>query len=104
MISVVVVARNEGTWLLRTVQRYVATLPSGSEVIVVDDGSTDESADRLPTDRRVRVIRGRGAGVARARNLGGQRAKGDLLVFSDAHLELPDGWWKPLATRAARRG
>lgn len=104
MISVVVVARNEGKWLSRTVQRYAATLPPKSEVVVVDDGSTDGSVERLPTDPRVRVIRGKGAGVARARNLGGRRAKGDLLVFSDAHLELPNGWWTPLAARAARRG
>jgi len=104
MISVVVVARNEGTWLPRTVQRYVATLPRASEVIVVDDGSTDGSPARLPTDPRVRLIRGKGAGVAQARNLGGRRAKGDVLVFSDAHLDLPAGWWKPLVARAARPG
>ena len=104
MISIVVVARNEGKWLHRTVEQYVATLPLHSEVIVVDDGSTDGSIAHLVRDPRVRVIRGKGAGVAQARNLGARRAKGGLLVFSDAHLKLPDGWWKPLAARARRRG
>jgi GT2 family glycosyltransferase len=104
MISVIVVARNEGEWLARTVSRYAATLPPRSEIIVVDDQSTDGSPDRLPPDRRVRVVRGRGHGVAQARNLGARRSAGDLLVFSDAHLELPSGWWKPLAARAARPG
>jgi len=102
MISIVVVARNEGDRLIRTVQGYAATLPTRSEILVVDDGSTDGSPGRLPRDRRVRVIRGPGKGVATARNLGGRRAKGDLLVFSDAHIEVPKGWWKRLAERARR--
>jgi glycosyltransferase involved in cell wall biosynthesis len=104
MISVVVVARNEGTWLPRTVRQYASTLPRQSEIVVVDDGSTDGSLDALAPDPRLRVIRGKGAGVAQARNLGARCARGDLLVFSDAHLALPEGWWKPLANRAARRG
>jgi GT2 family glycosyltransferase len=104
VISVIVVARNEGTWLARTVAGYAATLPPRSEIVVVDDRSTDGSAARLPRDPRIRVVRGRGDGVAQARNLGARRAVGDLLVFSDAHLELPRGWWKPLAARAARTG
>lgn len=106
MISVVVIARNEGAWLARTVERYARTLPAGAEVVVVDDGSTDASTERLRAVRsvRVRLVRGTGGGVAKARNLGARRATGDLLVFSDAHLELPDGWWKPLAVRAGRRG
>lgn len=104
MISVVVVARNEGDQLVRTVQQYAETLPSSSEIIVVDDGSSDGSCERLPADARIRVVRGTGKGVAQARNRGARRARGDLLVFSDAHLELPPGWWKPLASRAARKG
>jgi glycosyltransferase involved in cell wall biosynthesis len=104
MISVVVIARNEGARLIRTVERYAATLPVNSEIIVVDDASTDGSAGMLPTDRRIRVVRGSGKGVAQGRNLGARRAKGDLLVFSDAHIDVEKGWWKPLAARATRPG
>jgi GT2 family glycosyltransferase len=104
MISTVVVARNEGDEVVRTVGQYARTLPPSSEILVVDDGSSDGSIERLPKDRRIRVIAGAGRGVAQARNRGARRAKGDLLVFSDAHLELPNGWWKGLAARAARKG
>ena len=104
MISVVVITRDEGDRLIATVEQYLATLPPRSEVIVVDDGSTDGSCERLPRDRRVRIVRGSGRGVAQARNAGGRVARGSVLVFSDAHLEIPKGWWQPLAERAVRPG
>jgi len=43
-ISVVVISRNEGGELRRTVENFDDTLPAGSEIVVVDDGSTDGSA------------------------------------------------------------
>jgi GT2 family glycosyltransferase len=93
-ISVVVISRNEGNFLRRTVDNLIDTLPSDAEIIVVDDGSTDRSADRLP--RRVRLHRANGMGVAKARNFGGQHATGDILIFADAHLGLDANWWRPL--------
>jgi GT2 family glycosyltransferase len=104
LISVVVVARNEGDRLARTVGQFAETLPRRSEIVVVDDGSDDDSIERLPADRRILVVRGRAAGVARARNLGARRASGQMLVFSDGHMDVDRGWWEPLAERAARRG
>jgi len=97
-ISVVVITRNEGTFLRRTVENFEDTLPDGSEIVVVDDGSTDGSARHLEhrRGRRVRLYRVRGLGVAKARNFGGQQAHGDVLVFADAHLGLDPLWWQPL--------
>jgi GT2 family glycosyltransferase len=91
-ISVIVVTRNEGTELHRTVENLRDTLPAGSEIVIVDDGSTDGSTTRY----RRRIV-AEGLGVARARNLGASRSKGELLVFADAHIRLPKGWWRPLA-------
>jgi GT2 family glycosyltransferase len=104
MISVVVVARNEGDRLARTVEQFAATLPRRSEIVVVDDASEDDSIARLPRDRRVVVVRGQGEGVARARNRGARRARGGVLFFSDGHMDVERGWWEPLAERAARPG
>lgn len=91
-ISVVVVTRNEGEELARTVENLRDTLPARSEVVIVDDGSTDGSTTRFR-----RRIAAAGLGVARARNLGVKHSTGDLLVFADAHIRLDRGWWKPLA-------
>jgi glycosyltransferase involved in cell wall biosynthesis len=83
--------------LKRTVENLTDTLPGAAEIIVVDDGSTDESAAGLASRGRVRVHRASGLGVAKARNFGGQQARGDILIFADAHLGLDSGWWRPLA-------
>ncbi len=97
-ISAVVISRNEGRELALTVENLDDTLPAGSEIVVVDDGSTDRSIERLKLKRgRVRVKRVKNHGVARARNLGARIARGDLLVWADAHIRLPERWWQPLA-------
>ncbi|HBY62051.1 MAG TPA: glycosyl transferase [Solibacterales bacterium] len=94
-LSVVVVSRNEGEWLRRTVEGLEPTLPADAETIVVDDGSTDGSAAFL-TGTKARVIRTRGVGVARARNAGARRAAGSALIFLDGHMVVRAGWWEPL--------
>jgi len=98
-ISVVVISRNEGRLLRRTVENLEDTLPDDSEILLVDDGSTDGSADYLARRRKGRTLlhRVRGYGVAKARNFGGRQARGNVLVFADAHLGMDACWWRPLA-------
>ncbi len=96
-ISTVVISRNEGFRLKETVENLRDTLPGGSEILVVDDASTDGSTDFLAGRRGlVRMVRSSGIGVAKARNFGGSRTTGEVVIFADAHLQLPIGWWKPL--------
>lgn len=56
------------------------------EVIVVDDGSTDSSAERVGdlVDKRIRLVQQPNAGVAAARNRGIREANGEWVVFLDA--------------------
>jgi glycosyltransferase involved in cell wall biosynthesis len=96
-LSVVVITRNEGEELRRTVENLEDTLPEGGEIVVVDDGSTDGSADHLAKRRsRVRLKRGKGLGVARARNWGARESRGAVVVFADAHIRVERLWWRPL--------
>ncbi len=96
-LAAVVISLQEGANLRLTVEQLGRTLPPGSEIIVVDDGSTDGSAGFLEqSGSPARLIRAQGLGVAGARNRGAAEAHGDVLVFVDAHMRLPEGWWKPL--------
>jgi glycosyltransferase involved in cell wall biosynthesis len=103
-LSVVIISLNEGESLRRTVDNLLAGLPSQSEIIVVDDSSTDGStaflSDGYPG---VTVLRPpERLGVSRARNFGARHAHGDVLVFSDAHVCAPPGWSEPLLEVLAR--
>ncbi len=91
-ISVVVITRNEGLELRNTLQSLRATLPARSEIVIVDDRSTDGSTTGLR-----RVVKAGGIGVARSRNLGVSKTSGDFLFFADAHIRLEKNWWRPLA-------
>lgn len=96
-ISVIVISRNEGRELRLTVENLRDTLPGESEIIVVDDGSTDRSAQFLDRKRSsARLCRVKGLGVARARTFGTANAKGDILVYADAHIRTDPYWWRPL--------
>lgn len=95
LFSVVIPSLNEGAMLHMTVDSILAqTRYPALEVLVVDDGSTDGSCERYATcgDARVRLVRGGGLGVARARNLGESHVRGAKVVFIDAHCRVSAGW------------
>ena len=95
MISVIITAHNEGTDLeiTATLAAYGSLRPH--EVIVVDDCSEPrwEVGERLDHIERCRVIKTpHQLGVAASRNFGAARATGDVIVFLDSHMRMPD-WW-----------
>lgn len=90
-ISVVVPAYNAATWIEATLQSVLAQDWPVLEVLVVDDGSTDDTAERVARAfPQVRLLRQRNAGVAAARNAGLHAATGQWVAFIDA-----DDHWLP---------
>lgn len=84
-VSVVIPAYNAAVYLQATLESCLRqTLPPG-EIIVVDDGSGDETAAVAGKfGCGVRVERVKNGGVARARNIGARLACGEFLLFLDA--------------------
>jgi glycosyltransferase involved in cell wall biosynthesis len=92
MISVVIPAYNAERYLAQALESVVRQTHTEIEIVVVDDGSTDRSADvaRSYPDSRVRVVEQPNGGPAAARNHGVRLARGELLAFLDA-----DDLWEP---------
>jgi GT2 family glycosyltransferase len=103
-LSVVIPALNEGDNLRRTIAGLEGNLPAMSEIIVVDDGSSDGCSDFLRGSRLVHLLEpeapGRRLGVSGARNRGARAASGGVLVFLDAHCDVVPNWTVPLVEAA----
>lgn len=92
LISVIIPALNSADTLPRCLKALQSSPYQRWEGIVVDDGSNDGSAD-LVRRAGMRVVPSQfpHSGPARARNLGAQIAKGDVLLFIDSDVEIrPD--------------
>lgn len=103
-VSTVIPAYNRRDYLPRAIDSALAQTVPVDEVLIVDDGSTDGSAELVESryGNRVRVIRQANTGVAGARRRGIQEASGEWIAFLDSDDEwLPDRNGELL--RAAKR-
>ncbi len=91
-VSVIVPLYNKAPYVRRALDSVAAQTFRDFELIVVDDGSTDEGASVVESfgDVRVRLIRQENAGPGAARNRGIKEARGEVLAFLDA-----DDEWLP---------
>ena len=95
LISILIPAYNAAPFLRRSVGSALAQTYANIEVVIVDDGSTDDTpaiADQLAADdRRIRVVHQENRGLAEARRSGIKAATADYICHLDADDELlPD--------------
>jgi len=90
-VSVVIPAYNSGRFIARAVESVLGQSRAAAEVIVVDDGSTDDTGEAVRRyGERVRYVRQENGGASVARNTGVAAAEGEWIAFLDA-----DDEWLP---------
>ena len=90
-VSAVIPAYNSGESIARAIESVLCQTYPADEIIVVDDGSTDNTAEMVQSfGERVIFIRQENAGASVARNTGIQAARFDWIAFLDA-----DDEWVP---------
>lgn len=90
--SVIMPLYNKAPYVRKAMESVVWQTCADWELIVVDDGSTDDSATIVESirDPRIRLIRQANAGVGAARNKGVAESSAPHICFLDA-----DDWWEP---------
>lgn len=86
MFSVVIPLYNKQDSIVQTIQSVLSQTFSAFEIVVINDGSTDDSIKKLSktSDDRIRLIHQENAGVSAARNKGILEAKNKWICFLDA--------------------
>lgn len=90
MFSIIIPLYNKEASVAETLDTVLAQTFSEYEVVIVDDGSTDQSLSivRTFTDERIKIYSKKNGGVSHARNYGIERAQYDYIAFLDAD----DAW------------
>jgi glycosyltransferase involved in cell wall biosynthesis/ubiquinone/menaquinone biosynthesis C-methylase UbiE len=91
LVSVVIPTYNYAHFLIATLESVLAQTYGHYEIIIVDDGSTDDTRQRLkPYWDRIRYVYQENQGLSAARNTGIREARGELIALLDS-----DDLWHP---------
>jgi glycosyltransferase involved in cell wall biosynthesis len=91
LVSAIIPTYNYGLFVCEAVESALAQTYQNVEVIVVDDGSTDNTRERLaPYMHRIRYVRQHNQGLSAARNTGIREARGAYIALLDS-----DDTWHP---------
>lgn len=101
--SIILPVYNAQTFIETTITNVLSQSYPNFELIVVDDGSTDDSWKICKTfsqkDKRVKTFHKQNGGASSARNYAIEKAIGNYVVFCDADDEVKDGWLQAFADK-----
>lgn len=99
-ISIIIPCRNEGKNITLTIDSIIKNKTILKyEIIVVDDGSTDHCCRNLTSNfphQKITLLNSHGQGACFARNIGALHARGEYLLFCDAHIFVQPFWLEKL--------
>lgn len=98
LISVVIPYYNLGKTLPETIESIKANEYKKYEIVIVNDGSTDEESVKIlenyKNDDKIRIINIENKGLANARNVGAREAKGEFVAFIDADDKIEKSYYR----------
>lgn len=89
LVSIIIPVFNSEKYLARAIQCALDQTYKPSEIIIVDDGSTDKSAEIAQSFSQIKYYYQSNMGCAAARNLGLTKAQGEFIAFIDADDSAP---------------
>lgn len=93
-VSIIIPAYNAEKYIKRCIDSIIKQTYKNLEVLIVDDGSTDNTPkildDIASKDKRIKVIHKQNGGVSLARNVAIEKATGEYIMFTDS-----DDWLEP---------
>jgi len=100
LVSLIIPVKNEGIHIQNTIKSAFQVKSTYLfEIVVVDDGSIDGCCDFLTPyvgSTKLKLIKSKGVGAAKARNIGAENSLGKFLIFCDAHVFFEDFWMERL--------
>lgn len=95
-ISIVIPAKNAQATMRRCLDSVLRLNYPNFEIIVINDGSNDNTASILIDYKDLEIINTKGIGPSAARNLALRKARGELIAFTDADCLVDRDWLKEL--------
>lgn len=103
MVSVVICAYNAERTMRRCLESLTRLAYPNYEVVIVDDGSSDQTAQIAKEFPQFRLIRQANKGLGVARNVGAHAARGEIIAYTDSDC-VADPHWLTLMVRAMQEG
>lgn len=103
LVSVIIPVYNAQSFLSQCIENILSQTYKNIEIIIVDDGSTDNSAE-IAERYQVKLLKQKNAGVSVARNTGIDAAKGQYLHFMDVDDVINDTFYQRLVAAIIETG
>ena len=84
LISIIIPTFNAVEFLSRAIESALQQTYPNFEILIIDDGSTDDTRSVIQVNKRIKYYHQENKGLSSARNFGIEKSRGDYLVFLDA--------------------
>ena len=96
MISIIIPTYNASRYIEKNIRNLLSNVPKKTEIIVVDDGSTDSTVSILKRFKRIKLISRKHTSPAKVRNVGWRKARGNIVIFLDSDCFVTKNWFKEM--------